>query len=126
MSERELRVLVVDDSAVVREVLGGVLAGGRFRVAVAADPIIALYEANRQRQPDLAEIAASAHLSEYHFQRLFRRWAGISPKRFLPYLTKEDAKRRLRESGSVLEAAPEAFIGLFRGENTGKMLVKLA
>ena len=53
-------------------------------------------EANRDRQPELAEIAASVHLSEYHFQRLFQRWAGISPKRFLQYLTKEDAKRRLR------------------------------
>jgi len=62
-------------------------------------------EANRQRQPELAEIAASAHLSEYHFQRLFQRWAGISPKRFLQFLTKEDAKRRLRESASVLDAA---------------------
>lgn len=61
--------------------------------------------ANRQRQPELSEIAASVHLSEYHFQRLFGRWAGISPKRFLQYLTKEDAKRRLRDSSSVLEAA---------------------
>src|SRR3989304_252372 len=62
-------------------------------------------EANRRRQPELAQIAASVHLSEYHFQRLFRRWAGISPKRFLQFLTKEDAKRRLRESANVLEAA---------------------
>ncbi len=62
-------------------------------------------DANRGRQPELAEIAASVHLSEYHFQRLFQRWAGISPKRFLQFLTKEDAKRRLRESATVLEAA---------------------
>lgn len=61
--------------------------------------------ANRHRQPDLSEIAASVHLSEYHFQRLFGRWAGISPKRFLQFLTKEDAKRRLSECASVLEAA---------------------
>jgi AraC family transcriptional regulator of adaptative response/methylated-DNA-[protein]-cysteine methyltransferase len=65
-------------------------------------------EANRRRQPELARIAGSVHLSEYHFQRLFRRWAGISPKRFLQFLTKEDAKRRLRESASVLEAALES------------------
>lgn len=69
---------------------------------------IRFVEANRDRQPELAEIAASVHLSEYHFQRLFQRWAGISPKRFLQFLTKEDAKRRLRESASVLEAALEA------------------
>ena len=62
-------------------------------------------EANRRRQPELTQIAASVHLSEYHFQRLFQRWAGISPKRFLQFLTKEDAKRRLRESANVLEAA---------------------
>ena len=66
---------------------------------------IRFVEANRRRQPELAEIAASVHLSEYHFQRLFGRWAGISPKRFLQFLTKEDAKRRLRASASVLEAA---------------------
>src|SRR3972149_2044205 len=66
---------------------------------------IRFVEANRNRQPELAQIAASVHLSEYHFQRLFRRWAGISPKRFLQFLTKEDAKRRLRESAHVLEAA---------------------
>jgi AraC family transcriptional regulator of adaptative response/methylated-DNA-[protein]-cysteine methyltransferase len=66
---------------------------------------IRFVEANRDRQPELAEIAASVHLSEYHFQRLFGRWAGISPKRFLQFLTKEDAKRRLRESANVLQAA---------------------
>ena len=47
-----LRVLVVDDSALVREVLGGVLAGGRFDVAVAADPLIALQKIARAR-PDV-------------------------------------------------------------------------
>lgn len=64
--------------------------------------------AQRQRQPDLAEIAASVHLSEYHFQRLFQRWAGITPKRFLQFLTKEHAKARLRDCASVLEAALSA------------------
>lgn len=66
---------------------------------------IRFVEANRQRQPELSEVAASVHLSEFHFQRLFSRWAGISPKRFLQFLTKEDAKRRLQASASVLEAA---------------------
>lgn len=62
-------------------------------------------ERHWRRQPELAEVAASVHLSEYHFQRLFQRWAGISPKRFLQFLTKEHAKRLLRESASVLDAA---------------------
>ena len=56
------------------------------------------------RQPSLAEVARSAHLSEFHFQRVFKRWAGISPKRFLQFLTAANAKRLLAESKSVLEA----------------------
>ncbi len=66
---------------------------------------IQFLEANYQRQPELSEIAASVHLSEYHFQRLFSQWVGISPKRFLQFLTKENAKRLLEHSASVLEAA---------------------
>ena len=62
-------------------------------------------QANYQRQPSLAEIAASIHLSEYHFQRLFLRWVGISPKRFLQYLTKENAKDLLARSHSLLEVS---------------------
>jgi AraC family transcriptional regulator, regulatory protein of adaptative response / methylated-DNA-[protein]-cysteine methyltransferase len=63
-------------------------------------------EANYQRQPELAEIAQAVGLSEFHFQRLFTRWAGISPKRFLQFLTKEGAKELLRRS-SVLETTYE-------------------
>ena len=50
---------------------------------VRVERAIRFLESNRDRQPELAEVAASVHLSEYHFQRLFQRWAGISPKRFL-------------------------------------------
>lgn len=60
------------------------------------------------RQPALREVAAEVGLSEYHFQRLFSRWAGVSPKRFLQYLTKERARAALRESRSLLDAAFEA------------------
>jgi len=62
-------------------------------------------ENNASRQPSLSEVAESIHLSEYHFQRLFRHWVGISPKRFLQFLTKENAKKLLEGSASVLEAA---------------------
>ena len=62
-------------------------------------------QANTHRQPGLQEVAESVHLSEYHFQRLFTRWAGISPKRFLQYLTKEHARRLLEQSASLLETA---------------------
>lgn len=59
-------------------------------------------------QPSLGEIAAGVGLSEYHFQRLFRRWAGISPKRFVQFLTAEFARERLQESRTVLDAAYDA------------------
>ncbi len=57
------------------------------------------------RRPTLDEIAAHIHLSPFHFERLFQRWAGISPKRFLQYLTKEHAKAILQDSRSLLDAA---------------------
>lgn len=55
-------------------------------------------------QPNLDRIALELGLSAYHFQRLFQRWAGISPKRFLQYLTLEHAKGLLKNSASVLDA----------------------
>ena len=64
-------------------------------------------EANYPAQPSLAEIANSINLSEYHFQRLFSRWAGVSPKRFVQYLTKQHAKKLLDGSASILDAAYE-------------------
>ncbi len=60
-------------------------------------------EKHQRRQPTLKEVADSVNLSEYHFQRLFTRWVGISPKRFLQFLTKENAKRLLAHS-SLLDA----------------------
>jgi AraC family transcriptional regulator of adaptative response/methylated-DNA-[protein]-cysteine methyltransferase len=61
-----------------------------------------------KEQPELKEIADHVGLSEYHFQRLFTRWVGISPKRFLQYLTKEYALRLLARSESLLEVAYES------------------
>ena len=58
-------------------------------------------------QPHLDEIAAAIHVSPYHFQRLFTRWAGISPKRFLQCLTIEHAKTMLTASESLLDTALE-------------------
>jgi AraC family transcriptional regulator, regulatory protein of adaptative response / methylated-DNA-[protein]-cysteine methyltransferase len=62
------------------------------------------------RHPSLPELAAHAGLSEFHFQRVFTRWAGISPKRFLQFQTVEYAKEALRRSRSVLEATYEAGV----------------
>lgn len=61
-----------------------------------------------REQPDLAAAARVAHLSEFHFQKVFTRWAGISPKRFVQFLTVEHAKQRLAESRAVLDAAFDA------------------
>lgn len=60
-------------------------------------------EVNAHRQPELDEIASAIGLSEYHFQRLFTRWAGISPKRFIQFLTKEHAKELLARSENLLD-----------------------
>ena len=59
-------------------------------------------------QPDLATIARQVHLSEFHFQRLFSRWAGISPKKFLEFLTVEHAKQQLLESKPLLDVTFDA------------------
>jgi AraC family transcriptional regulator of adaptative response/methylated-DNA-[protein]-cysteine methyltransferase len=55
-------------------------------------------------QPSLEQVAAAIGLSPFHLQRLFSRWAGISPKRFLQALTVEHAKARLRDRADVLTA----------------------
>ena len=59
-------------------------------------------------QPSLDEIARHVGLSASHLQRVFSEWAGISPKRFLQFLTKENAKTLLRESRDVMSAAIES------------------
>ena len=69
---------------------------------------IAFIDARFDRQPDLKQIADHVGLSEYHFQRLFNGWVGISPKRFLQFLTKEHVKGLLQHSTNVLDAALDA------------------
>lgn len=69
------------------------------------EQVIYYLEKHASQQPSLSEIAQNIHLSEYHFQRLFTRWVGISPKRFLQFLTKENAKRLLASSASIMESA---------------------
>ncbi|WP_276495861.1 methylated-DNA--[protein]-cysteine S-methyltransferase [Pontibacter litorisediminis] len=56
------------------------------------------------QQPTLEEVAAQVHLSPQHFQRVFTEWAGVSPKKFLQYLSLKHAKAVLAQSTSVLEA----------------------
>ena len=65
-------------------------------------------EARAGAQPSLEEVAAAIGLSPAHFQRVFSRWVGVSPKRYLQYLTLDHAKRLLKERFTVLDATYEA------------------
>lgn len=67
-------------------------------------------ETHYKDQPGIEELAANLGLSESHFQRLFTRWAGVSPKRFLQFLTKESAKDLLDRSENLLDTTHQ--IGL--------------
>ena len=58
-----------------------------------------------RQQPSLEELAAQAHWSPFHFQRKFQEWAGVSPKKFLQYLSLAHAKHLLQQHASVADAA---------------------
>jgi len=75
------------------------------RIALAIEFI----ESNFREQPSLEEVAASVHLSPHHFHRLFKEWAGTSPKKFLQYITARHAKNLLANSTATLfDAAHQA------------------
>lgn len=84
---------------------------------------IRFIEGNVRRQPGLAEIARHVGMSEFHFQRIFSRWAGVSPKQFLQFLTAAHARNLLQESRSVLDAAYDA--GLSGGARLHDLTIKL-
>ena len=69
--------------------------------------VIQHLDRHHTRQPGLGDLAAHAGLSPFHFQRLFARWAGVTPKEFLQCLTIADARARLRRGESVLQTALE-------------------
>ncbi len=74
------------------------------RIARAIDYI----RARTDTPPVLAEVAAAAGLDRFHFQRLFTRWAGLSPKRYMQVLAHGRARARLRASADVLSASLDA------------------
>ncbi len=80
-------------------------------------------EAHVADQPELADVARHVHLSESHIQRVFRRWAGISPKRFLQFLTAEHARRLLAASASVLETS--YAVGLSGGSRLHDLMINV-
>jgi AraC family transcriptional regulator of adaptative response/methylated-DNA-[protein]-cysteine methyltransferase len=69
---------------------------------------IRFLRAHSRQQPSLETVAKQVGLSPYHLQRVFSEWAGISPKRFLQFLTKEHAKQLLRDSRDLLSVALES------------------
>lgn len=58
--------------------------------------------ANFKDQPNLDQVAQKVAMSPFHFQRLFTEWAGVSPKKFLQYITVSNAKKILKETGATL------------------------
>ena len=74
-------------------------------------------------QPTLNDIAAHVHLSPFHFQRLFSRWVGVTPKRFLQVLTLERAKQLLSEARPLLEVS--GTLGLSSGSRLYDHFVQL-
>src|SRR4051812_45923194 len=75
------------------------------RVAAAIEFI----HSNFRQQPSLEDVAENLSLSPFHFQRLFTDWAGVSPKKFLQYITVAHAKKMLKEEGITLfDAAIES------------------
>lgn len=62
---------------------------------------------NFKEQPNLDAVAEKVHLSPFHFQRLFKEWAGVSPKKFLQFLSVEYAKNLLQQNTSVFDASFE-------------------
>jgi len=67
---------------------------------------IEFIRSNFQQQPDLDAVAKEVYLSPFHFQRLFKDWAGVSPKKFLQYISLQHAKKLLHQH-TVSDAAYE-------------------
>jgi AraC family transcriptional regulator, regulatory protein of adaptative response / methylated-DNA-[protein]-cysteine methyltransferase len=84
---------------------------------------IAFMRQNLLSQPDLKTVALQVNLSEYHFQRMFTKWAGISPKRFLQYLTVEYAKSRISQTKNLLDLTLD--VGLSSPGRLHDLFVKL-
>ena len=84
---------------------------------------IEFIEREYQRQPKLAEIARFVGLSEFHFNRLFRRWTGLTPKQYLAEVTSRAAGTALRSEPSVLDAAHS--VGLSGGGRLHDLTVTL-
>src|ERR1700744_6259504 len=85
---------------------------------------IAYFRKNFKSQPSLEEVAAHIHVSPFHFQRMFKEWAGVTPKQFLQYLSIEHAKSLIKHDGAnVLDTAFET--GLSGGGRLYDLFIKV-
>src|SRR3954470_17341784 len=84
---------------------------------------IEFIEREHERQPVLAKIARHVGLSEFHFNRLFRRWTGLTPKQYLAEITSRAASAALRDEVSVMDAAHS--VGLSGGSRLHDLTVTL-
>jgi AraC family transcriptional regulator of adaptative response/methylated-DNA-[protein]-cysteine methyltransferase len=84
---------------------------------------IEFIEREYQSQPRLAQIARHVGLSEFHFNRLFRRWTGLTPKQYLAEVTSRAAREALVSESSVMEAAHS--VGLSGGGRLHDLTVTL-
>lgn len=78
---------------------------------------------NYKTQSDLDRIASHFHISKFHFQRIFHKWAGVTPKRFLQFTTIEHAKKCLIDGRSTLDTAYE--VGLSGSNRLYDLFIKI-
>ncbi|MGD1006583.1 MAG: methylated-DNA--[protein]-cysteine S-methyltransferase [Ignavibacteriaceae bacterium] len=78
---------------------------------------------NYKLQPSLEDMAKHVNVSEFHFQRIFTEWAGISPKKFLQFLTIEELKKELTKSKNLIDAANN--VGLSAQSRVYDLFVKI-
>lgn len=90
-----------------------------YRIAKA----IAFIQEHYKAQPKLEEVAQEVHLSPFHFQRLFKEWAGVSPKQFLQFVSVSHAKKVLESQQPISGAAFET--GLSSTGRLHDLFVKL-
>lgn len=82
---------------------------------------ISYLSAHQHNQPSLTELANHVGVSEFHLQRIFTEWAGLSPKQFLQFLTKASAQQWLRKS-SVMDSA--LACGLSGSDRLDDLMIK--
>jgi AraC family transcriptional regulator, regulatory protein of adaptative response / methylated-DNA-[protein]-cysteine methyltransferase len=71
------------------------------------EKVINFLSTNFKEQPNLEELSKIAGISQYHFQRMFKEWAGVSPKKFLQYISLEHSKKLLNARSSISETSFE-------------------